>query len=146
MDMAEERILDQIYFSHGYLSELERTARDYGTGEGLFSSEIHTVTAVSDCPGLNLTQLAEKLGVSKAAVSKFTSKLIKRGYLEKKRSGSNQKEVLFYVTGKGKLAAEGHSDFEEKTFGPLRQLEQDLSGKEKMIILSYFKRMRDIIS
>lgn len=143
--MIEERILDQIYFAHKYLKELEHLSRDYGNGEGLFSSEIHTITAVADHPGINLTQLAEKLAISKAAVSKFTAKMIKRGYIEKKGSSSNQKEVLFFATGKGEIAAQGHDNFEKKTFGPLLQVEKELSEKERGIIISYFKKLKNII-
>nr|WP_319777211.1 MarR family transcriptional regulator [uncultured Sphaerochaeta sp.] len=124
---------------------MERSARDYGTGEGLFSSEIHTVTAVVHSPGINLTQLAGNMGISKAAVSKFTSRMIKRGYIKKSRSGSNQKEVLFYATEKGRSAAQGHAAFEEKTFGPFLRIEQDLTAKEREIILSYFKKIKNII-
>lgn len=143
--MVEERILDLIYFAHEYLNELERLPRDYGTGERLYSSEIHTIAAVAGHPGINLTQLAEKLHISKAAVSKFTAKMLIRGYIEKNRSGSNRKEVLFYVTEKGKIAAQGHENFEKKSFGPLLQVEQDLSEKERESIISYFKKLKNII-
>ena len=143
--MIEERILDSIYFAHKYLNRLESTPHNYGTGEGLYSSEIHTITAIAEQPGINLTQLAEKLEVSKAAASKFTAKTIKRGYIEKSRSDSNQKEVLFYPTEKGKTAAMGHREFEKKTFGPLIEVETELADNEKEIILSYFRKLKDII-
>ena len=143
--MIEERILDQIYFAHKYLNELERSAHDYGTGEGLFSSEIHTITAVADHPGINLTQLAEELNISKAAVSKFTAKMITRGYIEKSRPRGNQKEVLFNPTERGKIAGRGHKKFAKKTFGPLIQVEQDLSNEEREIITAYMRRLKEII-
>jgi hypothetical protein len=50
-------ILDMIYASHLYLQKLESTPRDYGTGDLLYSSAIHTVAAVAKSPGCNLTQL-----------------------------------------------------------------------------------------
>lgn len=143
--MADKRILDLIYYAHTYLNELESVPHDYGTGEDLFSSDIHTVTAVADHPGINLTQLAEKLSVSKAAVFKFTAKMINRGYLEKKHSINNQKEVLFYATEKGRIAAKGHENFEENTFGPLLQVEKDLPGKDREVISSYLQRLKEII-
>ena len=143
--MSEERILDQIYYAHKYLNELEHQARDYGTGERLFSSEIHTITAVVDQPNINLTQLAQKMDISKAATSKFTGKMIKRGYLEKQSPLSNKKEVLFIATKKGETAAAGHDLFEKKIFGPLLQIERDLSEKERDTIISYFKKLKKMI-
>ncbi len=83
--MAEETILGLIYRAHRRLGQLESTPRDYGTGELLYSSDIHTVEAVGRQPGCNLTQLAAALGVSKPAASKFTRKLLSRGFLLKGR-------------------------------------------------------------
>jgi hypothetical protein len=78
-----KRIMDMIYLSHLYLQKLESTPRDYGTGDLLYSSDIHTVVAVSKSPGCNLTQLAARLSISKAAVSKFVAKLVRMAILPK---------------------------------------------------------------
>jgi DNA-binding MarR family transcriptional regulator len=143
--MKDERILDLLYYAHQYLKGLESFPRDYGTGEDLFSSDIHIVTAIADNPGINLTQLADKMNISKAAVSKFTSKMIQRGYVNKDRSGNNQKEVLFHVTEKGKIAVIGHEDFESKTFGPLLRIENELPAESKKIIVSYLNDLKKVI-
>jgi len=141
----KESVLDLIYEAHQYLSILESSPRDYGTGEELFASEIHTIMAVAEHPEMNLTQLAEKLLVSKAAASKFSSRLAMRGYLEKRGSESSLKEVLFSLTGKGKTAAEGHREFESRIFGPLRRIEDSLSRAEHDTLLSYLKNLKSLL-
>ena len=141
-----ERIIDMIYQSHLYLLKMETTPRDYGTGDLLYSSEIHTVMAVTKSPGCNLTQLAGALSISKAAVSKFVAKLIKKGYLAKSRSFDNDREVIFNLTKKGQAAAAGHYKFEVEIFGPLMEIEAALSEQDYQVIKNYFLKINKIVS
>lgn len=140
-----ERIIDMIYESHLYLQKLESTPRDYGTGDLLYSSDIHTVVAVSRSPGCNLTQLAALLSISKAAVSKFAAKLVRMGYLAKSRRMDNDREVIFNLTKKGQAAVRGHEAFEAKTFGPLFEIESNLSDSDYRAIREYFQQMRTVV-
>lgn len=139
-----DRIVDMIYQSHLYLQKLETTPRDYGTGELLYSSEIHTIAAVDKSPGCNLTQLAGMLFISKAAASKFVAKLVKKGYLAKGRRIDNDREVIFHLTKKGQVAAAGHDKFEAETFGPLLEIELALSDQDYQIIMDYFQKISGI--
>ncbi|MBU0956749.1 MAG: MarR family transcriptional regulator [Spirochaetes bacterium] len=137
--MATTRLLDYIYWAHRFLSELESMPRDYGTGEALYASYIHTVVAVHKDPGCNLTNLARALGISKAAVSKLVAKLIQQGYLKKYKAVDNKRDVLFSVTTKGQTAVQGHEEFERITFEPLITAELALSPQDRSAIESYFK-------
>lgn len=141
MFMPETRILDHLYAAHRFLSDLESVPRDYGSGEPLYASEIHTVVAVYRNPGLNLTTLALALGVSKAATSKFVAKLVRRGYIRKYKADDNKRDVLFEATEKGSAVAKGHKRFEEQTFAPLLQVERALSSEERATIEAYFGRL-----
>jgi DNA-binding MarR family transcriptional regulator len=137
--MAEEGILDLVYWAHRRLGELESTPRDYGTGELLYSSDIHTVEAVARQPGCNLTQLAGSLGVSKPAASKFTRKLLRRGYLVRERQPDNAKEVSFSLSPKGRRAERAHHRFTRKVFGPLQAVESGLSAADRQVIRSFLE-------
>ncbi|MFA6504855.1 MAG: MarR family transcriptional regulator [Treponemataceae bacterium] len=132
-----DTILDLIYLAHGRLTELENNPRDYGTGELLYSSDIHTVVAVALHEGCNLTELAADLGISNAAASKFTAKMVRLGYLIKKQRDDNKKEVVFFLDEKGRQAALAHTVFERRTFRPLRKLEGKLSISEKKVIIDF---------
>lgn len=139
-----ERILDMIYMAHLYLRDLESTPRDYGTGDLLYASHIHTVVAVGESPGCNLTELAARLSISKAAASKFVAKLVKMGYLFKSKRIDNNREVIFNLTRKGQTAALGHQEFEDRIFGPLFEIESALPEKDYQVIRDYFQKIRDI--
>jgi DNA-binding MarR family transcriptional regulator len=137
--MADEEILGLVYRAHRRLGELESTPRDYGTGELLYSSDIHTVEAVARQPGCNLTQLAGALGVSKPAASKFTRKLLRRGYLVKEMQAGNAKEVSFSLSPKGRRAEQAHQRFTRKVFGPLQAVESGLSASERRVIRCFLE-------
>ncbi len=137
--MADEGILELIYKAHRRLGELESTPRDYGTGELLYSSDIHTVEAVGRQPGCNLTQLAGALEVSKPAASKFTRNLLRRGFLVKQKQAGNAKEVSFSLSPKGQRARQAHERFTRKVFGPLQAVESELSVSDRRVIRSFLE-------
>ncbi|OHE58774.1 MAG: hypothetical protein A2Y36_15705 [Treponema sp. GWA1_62_8] len=139
--VMEETILDLIYFAHCRLAALENTPRDYGTGELLFSSDIHTVVAIGSHVGCNLTELAVNLGVSNPAAFKFATKMVRLGYLIKERRDGNRKEVVFSLSKKGRQATMAHAAFERRTFGPLQELERKLTVDDKKVILDFLDRL-----
>jgi DNA-binding MarR family transcriptional regulator len=139
--MADEGILDLVYRAHRRLGELESAPRDYGTGELLYSSDIHTVVAVGRQPGCNLTQLAGALGVSKPAASKFTRKLLRRGYVLKEKQAGNAKEVSFSLSPKGRRAEKAHERFTRKVFGPLQAVESGLSASDRRVIRRFLEAL-----
>ncbi len=134
-------ILDMIYTSHLYLQKLESTPRDYGTGDLLYASDIHTVVAVAGAPGCNLTELARILSISKAAASKFVAKLMRLGYLVKSKRLDTGRDVIFNLTPKGHSAAKAHEKFVTETFGPLLEIETALNDADYRIISDYFSKL-----
>ena len=87
---------------------MDRIPRDFGTGELLVGNEIHTIVAIGENPMMNITELAKKLGVTKAAASQAVGKLEKKNYVRKLRDMKNEREVLVVLSENGRLAHEGH--------------------------------------
>ena len=75
--------------------------RDYGTGELLYMSEIEAIDAVGRHPGINLTELSEHLGVTKATLSPIVNKLESRGYLSKQATATNSRVKRLLLQEKG---------------------------------------------
>jgi DNA-binding MarR family transcriptional regulator len=144
--IEKNSLLYLIYKAHRKLSELESTPRDYGTGDLLYSSHIHTIESVAHQPGCNLTNLAADLGVTKPAAFKFVRKLLEMDYLIKEQSEDNLKEVAFYLSKKGKKAAKAHINFEHKVFGPLEVIQAELTQEERIIISNFMVSLSNAIS
>jgi len=95
---------------------LDRIPRDFGIDERLIGSEIHTISAVGENSMCNISELAKRMEVTKAAISQTIRKLQKKGYLRKLRDENNRREVLVVLTEKGKHAHQGHKSVWKKSF------------------------------
>ena len=88
----------------------------FGTEHPLYPAEIHTVVAIGANEGIGLTQLAEKLGISKATLSERVRKLVAKGFVKKKKNPDDRKAVLLVLTADGKKAERHHEKLHATMF------------------------------
>ncbi len=93
------------------ITTLEKLPRDFGTGDKLFPSEIHTIQAIGQHPGINMTDLASVLGISKPAVAQIVGKVVKKKLVERYNGTLNRKEVRARLMESGESAFLGHQEF-----------------------------------
>jgi DNA-binding MarR family transcriptional regulator len=105
-DTANDLINQLIKITYE-LGELEKRPIDFGTGEKLYPSEIHTIDAVGDNFD-TVTAVSEKFGITKGAVSQVIIKLHKKGYVQKNRNEAYSKEIILSLTDKGLKAYAAH--------------------------------------
>lgn len=93
---------------------LPRTYNALDGEHSLYPSELKALDMIGGFSPINLTQLAVKLGISKSAVSKCSSKLLEKGLITKEKSLTNIREVIFMLSETGKSIydqlAIAHSD------------------------------------
>lgn len=148
IDENEQQIINTLLKISNKLSFISKQAKDYGTGETLFPSEIHTIVAIDKNPGLNLTELSETLGVSKSATSKFIKKISQSGYIIKSKATNNRRDVIFNLTQKGKIASKGHEDFSHTKLAKMYNSIKNSSNNDIKIIneflSGFFNQLDDI--
>jgi DNA-binding MarR family transcriptional regulator len=93
---------------------IEKIPREFGTGIILYPSEIHTVEAIGESPGVNVTELAAGLGVSKAAVSQLLTKLERKALAKRFKNPGNNKEVCVALTPRGRIAFKEHAEYHRR--------------------------------
>lgn len=86
------------------LAAIDKKTRTYGTRHILHVSEIHMIKAVRENPGMHVTGLADKLGVTKGAVSQILQKLEKKGMIEKSIDPANSSRLILKTTPEGDTA------------------------------------------
>lgn len=161
--MALDNIINQVYNNHGdnimssdsivnlyfrsmkRFEELESTPQDFGTGDLLYSAEIHTIQAIGDNPNINLTCLADKLGISKSGASKFIGKLLNKGLIVKNKQINNNKEVVFNLTKTGYTAYMKHEEFSKQIFKPIYDLLSSLNKDQTVFLETFLKRLNEIV-
>lgn len=123
----------------------EKSPKDFGSGDMLHCSEIHTVMAIGKNPNINLTNLSQLLGISKSAISQMVSRLAKKDLVEKHRDMANDKEVLIRLTPRGTIAYLGHEQHHAKIYARMHQNLGDLTEDQFSLILRFLAAIEETI-
>ncbi len=111
---AFDRMQDTVLAIVDRINAGHKDGVDYGTGDRLSPIEAHTIQAVGDNQGLNLTALAGVMNVTKATMSERVKKLSRQGLLRKSKALDNRKEILITLTEQGRLVRKGHEAMHRK--------------------------------
>jgi DNA-binding MarR family transcriptional regulator len=107
----------------------EKKPRYYGTKDLLYRSEVHTIEAIGDNNKINVTELAQYLGITKGAVSQMADKLIKKDMVNKKMVSNTENEVSLELTEKGRVVYNGHKEYHKELYAEISQRLDYLSDK-----------------
>lgn len=139
-----ERLISLYFKSMDKFRALESQPRDFGTGDLLYRSETHTLLAIGQRPGTNLTEIAEDLGITKAGVTKFVKKLMDKGLIIKEQSPENKKEVYFYLTDKGIVVFQEHDRFSKAYFSKIHQLMAEMADDQLDFLEGFLKDLIEV--
>ena len=132
-------IMEQLVRVINRFNRFEKVPMDFGVEEMLFPSEIHTIEAVGKNHWINVTQLAETLGITKGAASQMISKLTRRDFVTKIKIPRSEKETFLELTPKGQKAFEGHEKFHRDIYQDFRRYVANISAKD-------FKKFKEILT
>jgi len=96
----------------------------------LFPSELKALDMIGRFSGINLTQLANKIGISKSAISKCTSKLLEKELIKKEKSPINVREVIFTLSDDGQSVFSQLDNTHSDLFRPFNHVIESLSIQE----------------
>lgn len=114
-------MLEQVLEIVERFNKQHKKGRDFGTGDLLFPSEIHTIQAIGDHESINITDLAMALDVTKPTVSERIKKLERLGLVKRQDAVDNRKTVLLHLTDRGCIAHRGHAAHHRKMFDQFEQ-------------------------
>jgi len=140
-----ENIIKLYFKSMKSFEKIESTPRNFGTGDFLYSSEIHTLVAIGKHQGCNLTELAMDLNITKGGAGKFIKKLLNKDLIHKTQLPNNKKEVIFYMTDKGRIAYDTHELFEQDRFGKIFETLDSMEEKKVKDLEDFLKKLNEIL-
>jgi DNA-binding MarR family transcriptional regulator len=135
------------YFTrvHNKLNKLEKKTIDFGTGDKLFASELHTIQAIGENYGKTVTELSSFFGITKGAVSQIISKLKRKKCVSKARSKVNVKEIDISLTDKGWNVFNSHKklhlEMDGELLGFMGTLAEHQIGEFLTILLNIEKNL-----
>lgn len=119
---------------------------DFGSEDMTFyRGEIHMIKMVGDCPGIFISQMARKFGVTRAVVAKTVHKLEERGFIKKEGDKNDKKRLCLFLTNKGKQAYELHNEYHQKFDRPLFDYLSSLNEGELELIQEFLKHANTLI-
>lgn len=90
------------------------------------------------CGDLKVSQLAERQGLTSAAITGLTDKLLVEGYVERTRTEQDRRVVLISITEKGRELVAKLSESQHET---IQQVFSDLSDED----VEHLKRIYSIL-
>lgn len=96
-------------------SVIGRKPKDYGTGDLLYFTEIHTISVVGKNREINMTRLADLMGVTRGAISQTIRKLVSKNLIVKTNT-TNRKEINLRLSEKGMIVLKGQESFQQDLF------------------------------
>ena len=117
---------------------LEKIPTRHGSKHGLYHSERHILDTLGDNPGLNVTELAGFVGVTKGAISQVVRKLESKGLVQKYKKSTNDKEVFIELTTAGKNIHEQLRKIHKQTMMPLFEELKHYPDEQVAFLVSMF--------
>lgn len=124
---------------------LEKIPIDHGTGDLLYASEINTLEIIGKYPGINMTQLAQKRGVTKGAASQIVTKLVKKKLITKNQAPDSNKELSLKLTTPGGIAFKNHEKFHAKYDQPMIEKLKEMNPEQLAVLSDVFDMLEDTI-
>ena len=123
-------------------SVIGRKPKDYGTGDLLYFTEIHTITMVGKNREINMTRLADMMGVTKGAISQTIRKLVSKNFIVKSNT-NNRKEINLRLSEKGKIVYKGQESFQKELFTFAGTLYDSARPEDRELVRRLFLAITD---
>jgi DNA-binding MarR family transcriptional regulator len=118
-------------------NEIDKKTRYYGTDMPLFSSEINMIRVIKENEGVSVTGIAEKLGVTKGAVSQIINKLNNKGLIRKETDLYNQSKLKITLTPKGEIAEINHEKVHSKIDELIENILENTTEENKVFLKEF---------
>ncbi len=92
------------------------TNHEYAEGEILYMREAHFIITVGPGEGKTMSEIAQRMAVTKGAVSQTASRLEKKGYILRQRAKDNGRGVMAVLTPKGEEFYLQHQQYDIQEF------------------------------
>ncbi|GGD49803.1 MarR family winged helix-turn-helix transcriptional regulator [Paenibacillus nasutitermitis] len=145
-EISKENISDTLLDVIHTFSKVDRKNKDYGIGEPLYHSEIHTLNEIKEHEGIHITALAEHCGVTKGAVSQVLKKLEQKGLITKEKDIRNQSRIILKVTAKGETAYAHHLEYHNKFKKMVVEILQDVPVDKVTFAKDFLTKIEEKLS
>lgn len=138
-------LVNKIFETISKLTFLERRRKITYQDIRLYPSEIHLLLFIYHIQDTNITNIAERLGLTKGAISQTLSRLHKKKIIIKKTEPSKKNELQVQFTKKGQLLMDHIIEFRKSLETKYLNFLETKSDKEKQIIFDFLDTLVSIM-
>ncbi|MBB6630320.1 MarR family winged helix-turn-helix transcriptional regulator [Clostridium algidicarnis] len=122
---------------------IEQNAINSGAFKDISVTEVHTIDAIGMYEPRTMTEVAKELDITVGTLTIAINNLVKKEYVERKKSAEDRRLVMVQLTKKGKLAyrihEKFHSDMVKATIEGLTKEEEETLVKSLENLNSFFR-------
>ena len=126
---------------------IEQEALNAGKFNDLSITEMHTIAAIGMYKPRTMSEVAADLNITVGTLTTAINNLVKKDYVQRKRTEEDRRVVLIELTKKGKLAYrvhdKFHSDMVQETIYGLSEEEEKILIKSLERLNAFFKAKRN---
>lgn len=119
------------------------TPREYFPGEKLLMREVHVLIKIGFDGIDNVSELANKMGVTNGAVSQYLSKLEKKGFINRIQDTNDKRQFSVVLTEKGKQLYNLHTAEDKQNYKEIEKL-FDAFTEEELAVVNKFDKQFEI--
>jgi DNA-binding MarR family transcriptional regulator len=108
-----------------------------GLLKNLTFHEAHTIENIGDHPGQSMRDLAGHLGVTPSTVSTMVDKLVRRGFVKRRRGAEDRRLVALHLTEKGKRIYGSHRELHRQVGQKLLSI---MDEEEKEFVFRLYEK------
>jgi len=102
-------------------------------------TEIHVVEAIGINTKKSMTEIATSLKITVGTLTTSINRLVKKGYVDRRRQESDKRVVRVFLTPKGKSAYMEHENFHSKM---VERMVEDLNLDNQLLLIQSLRQIK----
>lgn len=129
-----ERVLNKLLVKlFGDILKIEEKSLQEGDFVDISVTEIHIIEAIDIDKERTMSEVANDLSITVGTLTTAINKLIKKGYVERKRVEEDRRLVLISLTEKGRLVFKHHEKFHDEM---IKGAIEKMTIEEELVLIS----------
>ena len=119
---------------------IEQRALSDGEFKDLSITEMHTIDAIGMYEARTMSEVAADLKITVGTLTTAINNLVKKGYVERKRTEEDRRVVLIQLTKRGKLAFRIHDKFHRDM---VKATIEGLNESEEQVLVGSLEKLNN---
>ena len=134
-----KQVLNELFVElFNDISAIEESTLKNGVLSDLSLTELHTIDAIGMYEEKTMGSIAEDLDITQGTLTIAINKLIKKGYVERRKLEEDKRVVVARATKKGKIAYRLHRKFHSDM---ISNILEEIDKKEEVVLINALDKL-----